>query len=78
MDEGGNLPQLLGLNNASMYEHGFQPLVQFVRDTYTPNEEFKGTVDSLRSIAYGLLSVSVPIDESEVIQRGGGIVNAWV
>ena len=89
MDEGGNLPQILGLNNAGKYEDGFEPLIQLTADEYSLFEGFSGVEDTMISTAYGLLSVFVETEtetetETEIeVQSnsgssGGGAIGFWV
>lgn len=67
MDQGGNFPQLLGLNDSGQYEGGLKPLVQFIADSYSPFEGFKGVENTNKSTAYGLSSVPEEVPSEAVL-----------
>ena len=56
MDQGGNLPGLLGVGPDGVFGSGDDVDVDFGHDTFVPNEGFTGTEDTLESISFGLWS----------------------
>jgi hypothetical protein len=63
MDQGGNLPNTMGVGADGVFGTADDIDVDFGPDLYVPNEGFVGTEDTLNAIAFGL---STPIVPSEV------------
>jgi uncharacterized membrane protein YgcG len=54
MDQGGNLEELMGLDDNGVYIAGTGNLPGFEVDTYVDNEGFVGLEDTLNALAFGL------------------------
>lgn len=54
MDQGGNLEELMGLDDNGVYVAGTGNLPGFEVDTYVVNEGFVGLEDTLNALAFGL------------------------
>jgi hypothetical protein len=54
MDQGGNLPNIVGVGGDLTLGTGDDVDVDFGPDTYVPNEGFLGTEDTLNAVAFGL------------------------
>lgn len=54
MDQGGNLPGIVGVGGDLTLGSGDDVDVDFGRDAYVPNEGFGGTEDTLNTVAFGL------------------------
>ncbi|MCA9040835.1 MAG: matrixin family metalloprotease [Planctomycetaceae bacterium] len=54
IDQGGNLPNTVGLGNDGIFGTADDVNVSHVSDTYVPNEGFTGTEDALNALAFAL------------------------
>ncbi|PCJ65769.1 MAG: hypothetical protein COA73_01930 [Candidatus Hydrogenedentota bacterium] len=59
MDQGGNMPGLIGVGSDGIFGTADDIDVDFIRDVYVSSEGFKGSEDTLNTTAFGLTVVNV-------------------